>query len=85
MIRTIVNIADDDRQLLVLGISERNVEQLKAGRPTYHDMSDMPGLEGLSISIVYGETEVDIVDYLEKEGLEVSEDMREQARRIASD
>ena len=59
-----VTTLDDGRKLLILGLSEMNIRELKKGRPISIELEKL-GLEG-QIAIVYGETEADIVDELSK-------------------
>lgn len=54
----------DGRHLIVLGLSEGNLERLRAGQPIYIDLRQMnfqKGDEIGHIAIHYGKTEADLV------------------------
>ena len=52
--------------VIVLGLSAENIKRLQASDPIMF-AGEQIGLDGLTIYIVYGETEVDIVAELTKE------------------
>jgi len=57
----------DGRPLLGLGLSERNVVQLKEGKPIVVELQPLTGEDG-QIVLLYGETEAAIVAALKAEG-----------------
>jgi hypothetical protein len=54
------------RKLVLLGLSAKNLELLKEGRPMHIDLRD-EGVDA-AVYICYGETEQDIVAELQTEG-----------------
>ena len=54
--------------LVLLGLSRMNVDRMVAGLPVLFDGADV-GLDGIRITIVYGETERAIIDQLDAEGV----------------
>lgn len=64
-----VGVNDKDNRLILMGLSEGNVERLKAGFPIKADLKsfgvDLPG----KIAVIYGKTEADIEAELRKHGL----------------
>jgi hypothetical protein len=66
----------DGRLIIFLGISERNVELLKQGRPIRVDLADMkvaPDESIGAIALFYGETEGAIVKQLQEGGVITAE------------
>jgi hypothetical protein len=53
---------EDGRGVLILGLSEGNIQQLKAGKPIMFDASAF-GVDG-EVYIMYGKTELDICNEL---------------------
>jgi hypothetical protein len=61
---------DGATQLLLLGLTAENAEELKKGRPMYLKPATHPGIpEGLAVAICYGETAQHIFDELKAQGL----------------
>jgi hypothetical protein len=58
----------DNGDIYGLGLSAKNVELLKQGKPIVIDMTDI-GVPGRTIMLFYGETEQDIVKELKGYGL----------------
>lgn len=56
------------RDIILLGISENNVEILKAGNPLVIMRQDLPPYLLQDIIIIFGETEQAIVDQLRAQG-----------------
>ena len=54
------NKLDDGGLSLGFGLSERNIELLKAGKPIKIDLKEMVGIEGSAI-IFYGKTEKEML------------------------
>lgn len=54
--------------VVLLGLSERNVELLKLGKPIQFDGKEI-GIPGKKVFIMYGETEEDILDELRRAGI----------------
>jgi hypothetical protein len=71
--------------LLVLGIDERNVAALRAGRPIVVELDELlPGVHA-ELTILYGETLTAIVDKLEEAGLPLPPGERDRVRAIDDD
>ena len=60
MIKARIRAHSGQPQLLLLGLSEMNIQRLKEGQPIYFDAKAF-GYDG-NICIVYGKTEQDIVE-----------------------
>ncbi len=63
------------RPLLLIGLSRRNVELLKLGRPILRVAENTPVLDqlGIGLSIIYGETEKAILEDFQKNGATFAE------------
>lgn len=57
---------DNGRRLFVFGLSARNLELLREGRPIAFDLEPMGGMG--RVAILFGETEADIADQLRRIG-----------------
>lgn len=63
----------DGRDVLVIGLSRRNVELLQQDKPIYRDMPpEIVVRAGSKISIIFGETEQEIADRLQPELAKIS-------------
>ena len=69
MIRAVATRADGTK-LLLLGVDERNVERLKAGKPIMVEGGPL-GLPNVAVAIMYGETMQAIIDELKEAGISV--------------
>jgi len=56
--------------VLFFGLSEGNIDLLKQGKPIIVDLAEM-GSDG-TVIITYGKTEIDIMQDLQKAGIETS-------------
>lgn len=54
--------------LLGFGLSEENIKRLKAGNPIYFDLAEL-GVDGFQVAIIYGETEEQIKQDMQKSGI----------------
>lgn len=67
MLRAGIN--DKDNPLILMGLSEGNIERLKAGHPIKTDIRsygvDLPG----TIAVIYGRTEADLESWMHQHGL----------------
>lgn len=63
MVKASLTMADG-RRLLILGLSDLNLEQLKKGKPIKVDLEPF-GMEG-AVAIMHGKTEEDITEELSK-------------------
>jgi hypothetical protein len=59
-------IAKTDGGLLIIGLSRRNIESLQEGKPI---LKEMPG--NFHFAVVFGETEMEILDYLATAGFDI--------------
>lgn len=57
----------DGVEFILLGLSGENVTRLVAGEPILLSLSEV-GLDGFELSIIYGQTEADIIKDLESIG-----------------
>ena len=53
---------------IILGLSDDNIEKIKAGRPISFNLKDI-GLEDRNVLIFYGKTELDMYKELRDKGL----------------
>lgn len=53
---------------VILGLSDKNIERMKAGDPIKFDGKEI-GVPGRTFYIIYGETEQALVDDLRKAGI----------------
>lgn len=60
----------DGSQLIGLGLSDGNIEKLKAGQPIVFDFGEL-GIEGFEGLIMYGKTEEDIITELDLHGVKL--------------
>ena len=60
----------DGTTLVGFGLSEQNVEKLKAGQPIHVEGSQV-GLEKVQVLIFYGKTEKEMYDNLKSEGIDI--------------
>lgn len=67
MIKFIAN-GKNGGQVIGFGLSEENVKRMKSGDPVYLHLDEL-GIEGIDVTIFYGQTEKTIVDDLRKQGL----------------
>lgn len=64
--------------MLLFGLTKTNVERLKAGDPIHIDCGEL-GVHGVTVVIMYGDTQTDITDELESVGV-ISADVAAAAR-----
>jgi hypothetical protein len=57
-----------------LGLSEGNIKRLKQGDPMYFSLEEL-GIEGIDVTIVYGETEDAIKADFKKHGISFGEEI----------
>ena len=72
--------------ILMLGITEPNVQRLKAGMPIDVDLAPMTAALGgaplVRVVIAHGARHVDVVSDMERGGLPVPPQLYEQARQL---
>ncbi len=69
MIRAVIARSNGTKMIL-LGVDERNIECLKAGKPIHVECDPM-GIHGIEIAILYGETPQHIIDELRQVGIDL--------------
>lgn len=66
--------------LLIIGITERNVELLKERKPIYFDMSSMPSRKIKHFAIMFGVNQADILIQLRDSGCEIPQAIIESVK-----
>lgn len=80
-------VGKDGMTVLVMGITEENIERLKQGRPMAVAPMDfgcaaVTRADRMKISILYGRTHRDIVDQFAEAGIRMPDGAREEALAI---
>jgi hypothetical protein len=62
---------ENDERTLILGLEEKNIEQLKLGKPIFHDLRKEGGTGSVDMfAIIWGPDKNDILRQLREAGME---------------
>lgn len=66
---TAIGKEDNGNDMILLGITDKNIERLRQDRPIHMTNKSHPAVpEGMTVVILWGKDEKDIIDKLSKSG-----------------